>query len=253
MLDDLTTPWNDTRDVRPFAAEVKFLVDRALGQAIRRWALARLEPDPHASGPGAAYQTASLYFDADTFDVAHNRGSFGRSKYRVRRYGAGPVVFLERKLRRDGFLTKRRSVVSLADLARLEGTVSEVKWAGRWFHRRLAARQLRPVCHLTYERTALMGATAGGPMRLTIDEDVRAQPVSALSFVGGAGASVLDRHMILELKYTAAMPAVFGQLVAEFRLAPCAMSKYRLAARRLGLVSFAPQIESPTLTEASPS
>jgi hypothetical protein len=37
--------------------------------------------------------------------VFHRRGSFGRSKYRIRRYGEAQVGFLERKLKTRGLLT----------------------------------------------------------------------------------------------------------------------------------------------------
>jgi len=42
------------------------------------------------------YQTTSLYFDNASYDVFNRRGSFGRSKYRIRRYGEESSAFLER-------------------------------------------------------------------------------------------------------------------------------------------------------------
>ena len=78
----------DTREVRTFATEIKFVVDSDLAGRIREWARAQLAPDPH--GAGAAkdeYLTTSVYFDTEQLDVFHRRGSFGRSKYRIRRYG----------------------------------------------------------------------------------------------------------------------------------------------------------------------
>ena len=69
------------------------------------------------AGPhGDEYRITSLYFDTAAFDVLHARGSFGRSKYRVRRYGASEVVYLERKLRKPGLLHKRRTPTPLTDV-----------------------------------------------------------------------------------------------------------------------------------------
>ena len=76
------------RETRPFASEVKFVIAAALGEQIRAWARANLEPDPYGGGAfNDWYHTASLYFDTAAGDVFHRRRSFGRSKYRVRRYG----------------------------------------------------------------------------------------------------------------------------------------------------------------------
>jgi len=247
-------PSTDTPDSRLFAAEIKFLVDRPVGAAVREWARARLAPDPYANGPqGDGYRTTSVYFDNGNFDVANRRGSTGRCKYRVRRYGEHNFAFLERKLRTPRFLTKRRTVISLDDLDLLDAPSADRDWSGRWFHQRLLARELRPVCHLTYERTALVGESASGPLRLTIDDDVQARPVTSLAFGDEAGFRVLDEHVVLELKYRVALPALFKELVAEFGLASGSVSKYRLAARQLGFVPPDSRGASPTQTEASPS
>src|SRR5260221_10849107 len=107
-------PQDETRETRTSASEFKFVVDPALASEIREWARIRLAPDPHGGGSGGdQYRTASVYFDTAAFDVFHRRGSFGRSKYRVRRYGQGHVVFLERKLAKPGLVTKRRTRVAL--------------------------------------------------------------------------------------------------------------------------------------------
>src|SRR5262245_46130842 len=146
--------WTETRETRNFASEVKFLMDMALADAIRTWARERIGADPHGSGAaGDEYQTTSVYFDTDAFDVAQRNGSFGRSKYRIRRYGQSDLVFLERKLRTSRFLTKRRSIVALDDLDLLNAETAS-DWAGHWFQRRLSARSLRPVAQVSYLRTA---------------------------------------------------------------------------------------------------
>src|SRR5688572_28698767 len=106
------SPSINGRENREFASEMKFLVSPALAEQIRGWARAQLSPDPYAGGEaGDSYPITSLYFDTEKFDVFHRRGSYGRSKLRVRRYGQGAVVFLERKLKTRGLLTKRRSMV----------------------------------------------------------------------------------------------------------------------------------------------
>jgi hypothetical protein len=217
------------RQTRPFASEVKFVVDAEVGSRIREWIRTNMEPDPHGVGRfNDEYRTTSLYFDTALGDVFHRRGSFGRSKYRVRRYGTASFVFLERKLRKPGILVKRRTTVDLETLDRLSYSRSHPNWPGDWFHRRLLLRQIKPVCQVSYSRTARFARTPEGPVRLTLDEDVRVVPASTPRFSGVDGQLVAPGQMILELKYRQHVPAIFKRLVEEFALEPGRASKYRL-------------------------
>jgi hypothetical protein len=228
------------RETRPFASEIKFVIPAPLGEQIRGWARENLEPDPYGGGQfNDWYHTASLYFDTAAGHVFHRRGSFGRSKYRVRRYGEAEFAFLERKLRKPGVLVKRRTTVSLESIAQLSEAVADPEWPGEWFHRRLLLRQIRPVCELSYARVARFARTAEGPARLTLDEDVRVVPARQLRFSGEVGTLVVPGEMILELKYRYRVPAVFKRLVEEFSLEPQRASKYRLGMTVLGEHEFA--------------
>jgi hypothetical protein len=228
------------RETRPFACETKFLVDAAIGQRIQHWVRTNLEPDPHGGGPfNDEYRTTSIYYDTAAADVFHRRGSFGRSKYRVRRYGAASLVFLERKLRKPGILVKRRTTVDLAQLDWLAGSRTHLDWPGTWFHRRLLLRQIDPVCQLSYARTARFARTADGPVRLTLDADVRVSPVTMPRFSADPGLVVLPGQMVLELKYRQHVPAVFKRLVEEFALEPSPASKYRMGMTVLAAAGLA--------------
>src|SRR5262245_46321613 len=198
-----TSTMIDTRDTRQFAVELKFLVDRPKADAISHWARSHFAPDPHATGGphGDRYSTTSIYFDTDELDVANRRGSYARSKYRARRYGRSGVVFLERKLRTPRLLTKRRSIVMLGDLDLLHRGGADGEWSGTWFHRRLQARSLRPVCQVSYERMARVARTDYGLIRLTIDDHVLAQPVNALSFDAADGRGLFEDEVVLEFKF----------------------------------------------------
>jgi len=241
------SPSIHTRENREFATEIKFLIDPAAAGKILDWARANLAPDPQAGGDSLdTYQITSLYFDTEQYDVFHRRGSFGRSKYRIRRYDLGEVAFLERKLKTRGFLTKRRTIVKLGELERLSEPGSGRDWAGHWFHQRLLARQLRPVCQITYRRTARVAMTNHGPIRLTMDERICARPATGLAFNdAGESTALSESRIILELKYRVEMPALFRPMVESFELTPQPVSKYRLAAAALGLVAdFAPPPET---------
>jgi hypothetical protein len=220
-----------------FTSEFKFVVDAALGQQIRAWARDRLPADPHGGGDWAdEYRVSSIYLDTEARDVFHRRGSYGRSKFRLRRYGQSPTVFLERKLRAGARLTKRRTTIDLAGLPLLVGTTLNGD-ATAWFRRRVALRGLAPVCQISYVRTARVGDTAGGAARLTIDEGMSALATGAFRFEPDSGSPLLKGQAIVELKFRGVLPALFREAVEQFVLTPGPCSKYRAAAEALGLVS----------------
>jgi hypothetical protein len=216
------------RETRAFASEIKFVVPRAAGLAIRDWARRRLSADAHGNGEfGDEYRVTTIYFDSPEYDVYHRRRSFGRAKLRIRRYDDREQAFLERKLRRPGMLAKRRTLVNLDALARLEQS-DAADWDGEWFLRRLRLRRLRPVCEIAYHRVAREARIASGSIRLTLDERLRVAAAERPEFGDGDGIRILEPSMILELKFRAEVPAVFKELVGEFGLQPQAASKYRL-------------------------
>ncbi len=233
----------DTRETRAFAREVKFVVDGVLGARIRDWARMHLDADSHGSGRfGDTYQTTSLYFDTARHDVFHRRGSFGHAKYRIRRYGDSGTVFLERKLRKAAMLVKRRAMVGIEDLTRLEDLgdgARDESWPGGWFERRVLVRRLGPVCQLSYRRVA-RGVMAGtGLARLTVDECIHAARIDSVRFTDDPGLPILDGCMIVELKFRTHMPAAFKELIEECRLTPQTASKYRLGMATFGELALA--------------
>ena len=87
----------DTRETRDFAREAKFLVDISKLPNVVDWARANLDADGHGTGVFAdEYTTASLYFETTDFAVYQRQASYGRSKFRIRRYGMSDIIFLER-------------------------------------------------------------------------------------------------------------------------------------------------------------
>ncbi len=219
----------ETRETRNYAFETKFLVDPALGERIREWTRERLPADPHGDGKfGDEYRITSLYFDTADYDVFRRQRSYARSKYRIRRYGTSDVAFLERKLRTSTLLSKRRTPIAIDDLDSLTSESEMARWAGGWFQQRVAIRRLRPVCQVTYHRTARVGDNEHGSFRVTLDERLVALPADNVKFVNGSGTPLLHRGFVLELKYRVAPPAVLKELVETFGLNPKRVSKYRL-------------------------
>ena len=238
------SPSLNVRESREFASEIKFQVPEFVGEEILDWAATRLSPDPNAldDAQTGAYQITSLYFDTDEFDVYNRNGSFGRSKYRVRRYGPSKTVFLERKLKTRGLVSKRRASVGVEELSRLHGPEPDASWQGFWYHQRLLARQLKPICQIGYHRIARVTMTDHGPIRLTVDRCIRTVPLSLVGFDDlASGTQISDDQVIVEFKFRMGMPVLFKELVEKFGLTPKRISKYRLAVVSLGLVEAPPQ------------
>lgn len=218
-----------SRETRDGAREVKFLVSAERAARILDWARPRLSADPHAGGPdGDEYRTTTIYLDTADLAVFNRRGSYGRSKYRIRRYDMSDVAFVERKLRTRELLSKRRTTVHTSTLPELFGD-SEPEKPHQWFVRRVGARQLSPVCQVSYRRHALVGHGPYGPMRLTFDDEVKAQANLTATFVPDGGAPIIPGQVIVEMKFCIETPAVLKHLVETFALSPAGISKYRLS------------------------
>lgn len=258
------------RETRDSARELKFLLPLDRAHAVLQWARERLNPDPHAGGPsGDEYRTTTIYFDTPDRAVYRRQGSYGRSKYRIRRYGTTDVAFLERKLRTRALLSKHRIRCGLDALAGSLGAGSLPArrprahgqadgWAGQWFADRVALRGLTPVCQVSYRRRALIGSSAAGPMRLTFDDQLVAQPHSVCAFAPDHGVPVLAGSVIVEMKYCDQSPALFRQLAQDFSLSPAQVSKYRLSMDAIDRVyafspATAPAVDEPALVDRADS
>jgi CheY-like chemotaxis protein len=98
-------------------------------------------------------------------------------------------------------------------------------------------------------RQTLVGLAATGMIRLTLDQDLRGQRICEPEFQPAGGTALLPDHAILEMKFRLAMPAMFKDLLEQFRLPAQPVSKYRLAVLALGCVPPEPPwfSRSPTI------
>lgn len=210
------------------AFEMKFLLAEEVARAVEERVRGVLALDPHAAENGGTYQTTSLYCDTPQFDVFHRTGVGRRRKHRLRRYGREPQIFLERKSKKGQRVRKRRTVITEPELPLLTHPLSLVNWQGYWFHRRLLARQLQPVCRVSYERTAYMGPSPDGPIRLTFDRNLRGCLESAWRLEPVTdGPTLYPGEVVCEFKFRNALPPLFKGIITDLRLTPGGASKYR--------------------------
>lgn len=217
--------------------ELKFLLADATAEELLKRARQHLAADPHADSTlGDRYQITSLYFDTEELAVHRGLGSYGRRKFRLRRYGAESNVFLERKAKSGGLVRKRRTAIPESELELLEHPDPEPTWPGLWFHRRLTMLRLKPKCQVTYERVARVGMAPEGPIRFTVDRQICCRPAAGLAcgcFIDGF--VLLTGQSIVEFKFQVAMPALFKTWIHELLLTPTPASKYRKSVTACGL------------------
>lgn len=215
------------------AYEMKFVVDAATVAKVVEWARKNMAPDPFAkTAPADGYLINTVYLDTPTFSTFFSDPYFRCRKFRLRRYGQEPVVWLEQKRKNKMRVRKRR--VSVSDSLLIDRLTKSIDpdWDGAWFGQRLQTRQLQPVCRVSYRRLAFVGVTSTGPIRLTVDRQLGANPCSEWQFCSEPAEDVrlLPDHQILELKFRDVLPLVFRGLIEELRLIPGAFSKYRQSA-----------------------
>jgi hypothetical protein len=214
--------------------ETKFLIPAEKAAAVLRWAREHMEPDPHGNGPhNDEYLVQSIYLDTPEWHVFRKVASYGRAKYRVRRYSDENWLFLERKLKRAGIVRKRRTTIPMEQLPTFKKLPD-----GQWYDRRLTLRQLVPTCYIQYERVARQKMTSDGLLRLTVDKALQFNTEVNWSWPANGLTPFLTEFMILELKYPQ-MPAIAKKIITDFNLNPGPASKYRMALRAS---SLAPRI-----------
>ena len=209
------------------AYEIKFPLTETEAAEVERRLSAILAQDPNADPTlGGAYLITSLYTDTPGWSVYLREGAHPYRKYRVRRYGESPGVYLERKTVRARKVRKHREAAALDDLALLPG--GDAGWSGAWFARQVARRELRPVCRIRYQRRALFGECAEGPMRVTFDRDVRGMLAGEWGF-GDAGEErvLLPGVVVCEFKFRGTMPSPLKGIMGAMWLNPRGVSKYR--------------------------
>ncbi len=225
----------------PPAFELKFLISAETAAAVEVWAEAHLSRDTHGDPAlKGSYEISTLYLDTPRFDVFHDAKELDGVKLRLRCYGNGSPVFLERKRRRADRVQKWRTPVESKDLRHLAQGSDTADWSGSGFQDEVEAREYRPVCLLTYLRAAFFHPSDVGHLRLTLDRAIRCAAASdwSASVVPEAGSCAISEDLVIcELKFREAMPQSFKQLIAELGLTPGRFSKYRRACRALGLVS----------------
>lgn len=223
-------PTQSARVVTGGALELKFVASGELYERLAAWATSHMTADPHGlAACGDRYRVRSIYLDTPDFATFRRVGGLRYRKYRLRQYNDEPLIWLERKAKVGGRVTKRRTSVPPAQVELLGQAEPPIAWNGGWYWKRVRARRLQPVAAISYERLARFAATPDGPVRLTLDRDVRGAAHNRWQMPTAELPPLppLVGSCILELKFERTLPQLFKALLAEFTLANRQMSKFR--------------------------
>jgi hypothetical protein len=231
--------------------EAKYFLKEADAMALVSAMRPHVMPDPHTTW-GESYWIASLYLDHPGLALYHSsiNGERNRFKLRIRSYGDDfdEPVFLETKRRIDKVIQKERVQVHRARLPELlagfgcdmaalcqpAGDNLDKLWRFREMVETVGAE---PCCMVRYLREAYMGA-CGEPVRISLDRRLVAMPVPVYTpdcwrHSARSHVEVDSPEVILEIKFTDALPQWTCRLIREFELAQRSMAKYVECVRAL--------------------
>lgn len=223
--------------------ELKYLIDEATAQAIRRAIRPYCEADTYNGTMGVGYPIRSLYLDSPTLFCfrSKERGDHDRFKLRARVYSPDGAVNLEIKRKRGDVIWKERAALpraGWADAAQgfATGALRNPRAVER-FARLVASIGAEPKMLIDYEREAY-ASRMDGYARVTFDRRVMWAPMSEWSLTGGdllplqtAQTSDMAHAVVLELKCEQFMPAWLLDVIRGFQLNRVGFSKYNTAMR----------------------
>ena len=237
-----------TGEVKLGAYEIKFLVDESLVEQLIPVVQTKMKPDSFADPKTGGYSVEGIYYETQELNVFNKTPGYSRKKFRIRRYSEGATLFLERKSKRKGIVTKRRiqldanqlleilQAIPISESANTPNSGASGDTELNWFARRLERLQLRPTLCIAYDRVAFLQMDQLGPIRLTIDRRVGCCRLNQLGFPDRSSyQKILEGKCIVELKYREALPNTFRQFIEDFQLRVQPVSKFRHGILATGL------------------
>jgi hypothetical protein len=215
--------------------ELKYIISKPEWALLRSRMMGVIPRDKHA-GENGEYWVRSLYFD-DYWNTAYDEKEMGvllRHKYRIRVYNCSDqTIMLERKNKFGQYINKESAPLSRKETeALLEGEYGFLKTSEhnlkREFYYECTSRFMRPRVMVDYDREPFV--MESGDVRITFDRHVRAGFGTFDLFDKALPTMEVLRadQMIMEVKFTALLPALIRRLMPPRSSMMTAASKYVL-------------------------
>jgi hypothetical protein len=229
-------------ETKPFRFEFKYVVDPLTARLVELDLLRfGMEKDPEVPAGQDDYIVSSLYFDSmllgDYYDKAG--GFLHRKKIRARMYDlvftdATSAVWFEIKEKHDMAIRKKRLKLTNDQWRRISGgelidsakegwndaqknVWNEIRW-----HTALEGR--KPAVFVRYWRRPFVSRFVSD-IRITLDYNIEACKSDDLLYDNGM-MPLAERQVILEVKYSKALPYWWGEIVRKHNLMRSSFSKY---------------------------
>lgn len=217
--------------------EKKLLIDASLATVLQQEIAPFVDADKY-NVDGKPYTICNLYFDDDADSVIRHslsKPTF-KEKMRLRSYGTpalGDRVFLEIKRKANRVGTKRRVTMTLRDayaylengtyptgLTALDAQILREMDAYR------ATHPVAPKVYISYLRNAFFGKDDPS-FRITFDQEILTRRTDLALELGRYGTALLPPgKILLEIKFTGAVPLWFARIMSRHGLSFGSYSKY---------------------------
>lgn len=207
--------------------EFKYLVSSEQKNGIIKQIKPFMRLDPFVTS-GSSYLVTSLYFDSPTltFYRQNEAGLPDRKKIRLRYYDNNrKIVFKEIKRKHQDIVYKDRIVSNGSSNSSVE---LEIRWLTKLLH-------LRPTLWVKYDRQPWIDPKNN--LRITFDSDITAASAKFPSDQKTTWCKkILPGFDVMELKFDGKLPWQIFNIIGKFSLIREALSKYRLAVEKLGMI-----------------
>ncbi len=209
--------------------EKKVLIDESIFPEIEKRLSEMFIMDKH-NICGDPYEICNIYFDNENRDVTRHSVSkpFFKEKLRLRSYGTPSLtdnVFFEIKRKTAKLGTKRRAILPLSEVYEFleSGNIPDTE---SYINRQVLSEiksftdsySVRPEVYISYKRVAFYGKD-DPTLRLTFDRDILTRHTDLRLEYGSYGDTLLPHgKMLMELKFSEAVPLPFARLMSEFGL-----------------------------------
>lgn len=207
--------------------ERKFYIKQSKFKPLMNLISKHTAADEHCQNGG--YFVTDRYYDTENYFLAIEallKPAY-REKLRIRRYGRGETaadecVFLEQKMKINGFGHKRRIPLSFAEAERFisDGSLGGMGQSAREIEYLLSRHTLLPSADICYYRMALTAPDDPG-VRITFDTDLW-----AFDERGGGCVELLSGDYLMEIKIPHSFPLWLTSALHETGARPISFSKY---------------------------
>lgn len=218
--------------------EKKYILNKSQYKSLKSYLNESISHDNESLSFHENYTISNIYYDTEDnilIKKSVSKPKF-KQKLRLRAYGNvsnDSVIFLELKKKLNGYVNKRRTLISIQDVDNLvlkqelpkpeeyqnEQVLKEIQYFAKQY-------KLHPSLYLYYEREVYSTEDKIG-LRLTIDKNITTRRYMVDLTKGNAGKHLLaDDQYVLEIKTNRNVPYWLNQILNKYKIYSTSFSKY---------------------------